>query len=200
MSTYEEEHNIQDRANPRADDTTARGRQHATLSNIIDTFLTTSGSDTPSNAYAMEALTSALHHLSDADGSRLAQTLMESLQDSGDIDGKRSKGVSQEYLDTLERVKVSSISEDDAFCPICTNKFKDDKYPLVVRLPCGHGVNHIYDLECVGPWLQMNSTCPLCRTNVLEAEQNRRKKIEEEIRRAKEEDSEEEEEDWDVYG
>ena len=46
----------------------------------------------------------------------------------------------------------------------------------------------------------MNSTCPMCRTNVLEVEANRRKKIDEEIRKAKEEDSEEEEEDWDLYG
>lgn len=46
-----------------------------------------------------------------------------------------------------------------------------------------------------------NSTCPMCRTNVLEVEENRRKRIEEEIRKAKEEDSEEEaEEGWDIYG
>lgn len=142
-----------------------------------------------------EALISALHQLSESgDGSNIAQMLMDSLGE-----GKHSKGVTSEYLDTLERIPIKQI-DDDSSCPICTNRFKDDKYPLVVRLPCGHGVNHIFDLDCVGPWLQMNSTCPMCRTNILEVEANRRKKIDEEIRKAKEEDSEEEEEDWDIYG
>ena len=31
----------------------------------------------------------------------------------------------------------------------------------MVRLPCHD--RHVFDLECVGPWLRVNGTCPLDR-------------------------------------
>ncbi|OTB13345.1 hypothetical protein K445DRAFT_320201 [Daldinia sp. EC12] len=79
-------------------------------------------------------------------------------------------GVSQEYLDTLDRVPRKSLKKDDS-CPICAEPFLDDPYPLVVELPC-HG-NHRFDLECVGPWLQSKGTCPMCRADL-----NKKKVIE----------------------
>jgi hypothetical protein len=36
-----------------------------------------------------------------------------------------------------------------------------DEYPLVVRLPCDD--RHLFDLECIRPWLKLNPTCPLDR-------------------------------------
>lgn len=75
-----------------------------------------------------------------------------------------SQGVTQEFLDRLDRVSKKSLKPDDA-CPICTSKFLDDKYPLVVNLPCN--IKHRFDLECVGPWLKLHATCPLCRTDFL---------------------------------
>ncbi|KAG7661261.1 uncharacterized protein J8A68_005257 [[Candida] subhashii] len=200
MATYEQEHNISESSTPSRTDV-GRGRQHETLASIIDTFLqqnTPQPYDTPSNAYAAEALISSLRQLSDENGSGLANMLIESL---GDPITNKDGGVPSEFLDTLERINIKDIKDqEEACCPICTNRFLDDKYPLIVRLPCGNGTKHIFDLECIGPWLQMNCTCPLCRNNLLELEKNRRKKIEEEIRKAREEDSEEEEKDWDVYG
>ncbi|KAI1472884.1 uncharacterized protein F4812DRAFT_31000 [Daldinia caldariorum] len=79
-------------------------------------------------------------------------------------------GVSQEYLDTLDRVPRKSLKKDDS-CPICAEHFLDDPYPLVVELPC-HG-SHRFDLECVGPWLQSKGTCPMCRADL-----NKKKVIE----------------------
>lgn len=201
-----EEHNIT-RTQPQ--DTQRRGRNHDTLSGIIDSFIhsyqtnhnPTSISSSlddrfTESATSFESLSAALNQLRTLENSQLADSLLNILDSN-----PKQTGVNLEFLDTLERVPVSQLS-DDEFCPICTNKFKDDRYPLIVKLPCGvKNSKHFYDLECIGPWLMTNSTCPMCRTNVLEIEENRRKRIEEEIRKAKEEDSEEEaEEGWDIYG
>ncbi len=40
-----------------------------------------------------------------------------------------------------------------------------DQYPLVVRLPCHK--DHIFDLECIAPWLKLHATCPMDRKNLL---------------------------------
>jgi len=39
-----------------------------------------------------------------------------------------------------------------------------DEYPLVVRLPCDP--KHIFDLECIAPWLKLHATCPLDRKDL----------------------------------
>lgn len=69
-------------------------------------------------------------------------------------------GVSQEYLDSLDRVPRKTLKKDET-CPICAERYLDDQYCLVVELPCHH--SHRFDLECVGPWLRSKGTCPLCR-------------------------------------
>ena len=60
----------------------------------------------------------------------------------------------------LDRVPKKNLKKGDA-CPICRMPFLDDQYPLVVRLPCHK--EHIFDLECLEPWLKMNNSCPLDR-------------------------------------
>ncbi|CAI5758314.1 unnamed protein product [Candida verbasci] len=177
MSTYEDEHNIT---------TNEHRRQHETLSNIIDNFLSNTRTIHQTNE---QILSTALGQLENN------PTIIQMLES---LDDKPKKGVDSEFLDTLERVPISELKNE--VCPICTNKFIDDPYPLVVRLPCGRGVNHIYDLDCIGPWLQLNSTCPLDRIDLLDLKRQRKDKIQQEIDKAKEEDDEEEEDDWDVYG
>lgn len=141
---------------------------------------------------------SSLRQLNDDNGTGVTQMLIEALE-SDQARGK-SRGVGDEYLDRLERINIDDIADSEACCPICTNRFRDDKYPLIVRLPCGNGTRHIFDLECIGPWIQMNCTCPLCRCDLLEVERSRKREIQREVEMAKEEDSEEEEDGWDVYG
>ncbi|KAK7992067.1 hypothetical protein PG996_012918 [Apiospora saccharicola] len=84
-----------------------------------------------------------------------------------DIDSppKRIQGVTQEYLDQLERVPKKQLKPEDE-CPICAEAYLDDGYPLVVELPCKGG--HRFDLECVGHWLSGKGTCPLCRQDLTE--------------------------------
>jgi len=71
------------------------------------------------------------------------------------------EGVSQEYVDALERVDRKKLKDDDS-CPICAERYLDDQYCLVVELPCHK--SHRFDLECVGPWLRGKGNCPLCRS------------------------------------
>lgn len=121
------------------------------------------------------------------------------------LSDKSMQGVAESFLDTLERVDPKHLPNSETHdCPICTNKFVDDPHPLVVKLPCTSvrnknrpaGKDHMFDLECIGPWLKINATCPLCRYNMNEHEQNWRK----ELKKMQEEDDEEEEDGWDVYG
>ncbi|KAI0539096.1 hypothetical protein GGR58DRAFT_500535 [Xylaria digitata] len=91
-------------------------------------------------------------------------------QDTANLDSV--KGVSQLYLDNLDRVSHKKLRSDpEGECMICAEKFLDDPHPLVVELPC-HG-KHIFDLECIGPWLLTKGTCPACRKDLTE-----KKKIE----------------------
>ena len=78
-------------------------------------------------------------------------------------------------------------------CPICSNAFLDDEYPLVVRLPCDP--KHMFDLECIAPWLKLQATCPMDRKDV----SGRKKKGVEEAASKKVEEEEEEGEWDDMY-
>ena len=49
------------------------------------------------------------------------------------------------------------------------NRLITDKYPLVVQLPCHD--DHRFDLDCIRPWLKVNSTCPLDRKELLKKKQ-----------------------------
>lgn len=88
--------------------------------------------------------------------------MLEALQ-SIVADPAKSKGVPEEFIDSLDRVDKKTLKKDDT-CPICTNEYLSDPHPLVVRL---NHCSHKYDLDCIKPWLQVNSTCPMCRVDVL---------------------------------
>ncbi|KAL2132105.1 hypothetical protein VTI74DRAFT_4228 [Chaetomium olivicolor] len=91
------------------------------------------------------------------------QSLVEVLELDVAHPPKQIEGVTQEFLDGLDRVPRKSLKEDDT-CPICAERYLDDQYCLVVELPCHE--SHRFDLECVGPWLRGKGTCPLCRKEV----------------------------------
>jgi len=91
------------------------------------------------------------------------RSLVEALEEDVANPPTSIPGVSQEYLDGLERVARKTLKNDEA-CPICAERYLDDQYCLVVELPCHH--SHRFDLECVGPWLRSKGTCPLCRKDL----------------------------------
>ncbi|KAL1842669.1 hypothetical protein VTJ49DRAFT_4580 [Mycothermus thermophilus] len=184
-SQYEVEHNIKP-----APSTTRRRRQvdmstfTAHLHNILPESTTTTTTTTttrnapPShhhhNPHAVPnpADTSALFRLLQDQMGTLATTapteenraflrsLVEALEADVARPPRQIEGVTQAFLDGLDRVPRSRLKKEDT-CPICAERYLDDPYPLVVELPCHE--THRFDLECVGPWLLGKGTCPLCR-------------------------------------
>ncbi|KAJ5387784.1 Zinc finger RING-type [Penicillium cosmopolitanum] len=121
----------------------------------------------------------------------LLTTMIQNLLNGAEAPPREVEGVSEEFCDMLDRVPKSSLDSSQT-CPICNNPFLEDEYPLVVRLPCHP--THLFDLECVRPWLRLRGTCPLDRFDF--AKQQREK--DEERKRIADEDEEEE---WDgMYG
>jgi len=45
-------------------------------------------------------------------------------------------------------------------CPICLDPLRENIYTLQCN------PNHQFHRSCITTWLQTNSTCPLCRTNI----------------------------------
>ncbi|KAK5701798.1 hypothetical protein LTR97_004616 [Elasticomyces elasticus] len=90
----------------------------------------------------------------------LLEQLVESLMQGAEHPPTEVQGVSDEFIQELERVPKKSLKEDQS-CPICSNPFLEDPHPLVVRLACHK--DHLFDLECIQPWLKLNPTCPLDR-------------------------------------
>jgi hypothetical protein len=128
--------------------------------------------------------------------SDLLGNMIEALMSSAERPPQEVKGVDEEYIAALERVDIKKVKKD-ADCPICGNDFIDDPHPLLVRLPCH--TTHVFDLECIRPWLLLNGTCPLDRIDLAQRERDRKKKHLESIKKnAAPEDDEEE---WDgLYG
>ncbi|KAI9672968.1 MAG: hypothetical protein M1817_003132 [Caeruleum heppii] len=104
----------------------------------------------------------------------MMEGLIERLMMEAEMPPREVKGCGEGFVDALERVPKNSLKPEDV-CPICNNPFLDDPYPLIVRLPC-HS-SHIFDLECIQPWLKLHTTCPLDRTDLVKLKEDRRDKI-----------------------
>lgn len=127
--------------------------------------------------------------------SDLLQNMIENLMTTAERPPREVKGVDEEYIAHLERVDIKKVK--DADCPICGEEFAADKYPLLVRLPCHP--THVFDLECVRPWLLLNGTCPLDRVDLAKRVRDRKQRQLDEIKKNAAPDDEEEE--WDgLYG
>ncbi|KAF7719663.1 Uncharacterized protein PECH_004162 [Penicillium ucsense] len=138
-----------------------------------------------------DASTTAAQSGDGSNGDELLTQMIQTLLSEADTPPREVEGVSEEFCDMLDRVPKSSLDKSQV-CPICNNPFLEDEYPLVVRLPCHP--THLFDLECVRPWLRLRGTCPLDRTDF--AKQLRDKDAER--KKLVEEDDEEE---WDgMYG
>ncbi|KAH9331627.1 hypothetical protein KI387_003735, partial [Taxus chinensis] len=75
------------------------------------------------------------------------------------------RGLKKEFRDMLPiMIFNQSFVNDDTQCAVCLGDYEiEDK---LQQLPvCGHA----FHLECIDHWLASNTTCPLCRTSLLQA-------------------------------
>lgn len=75
--------------------------------------------------------------------------------------------VSKEVIDALPIINVKADQVDAKLqCSVCWEDFTLDEN--VRQLPC----THIYHEPCIRPWLELHGTCPICRQNLTNDEQN----------------------------
>ncbi|KAH6812912.1 hypothetical protein C2S51_021930 [Perilla frutescens var. frutescens] len=65
---------------------------------------------------------------------------------------------SRSSIDALPTVKISKKHvRSDCTCAVCKERFELGSQ--VIKLPC----KHLYHSDCIVPWLQQRSSCPVCR-------------------------------------
>lgn len=96
----------------------------------------------------------------DGTNARLLTQMITTLLHEAEAPPREITGVDDAFCDALDRVPRNKLAPG-LTCPICNTPFLDDPYPLVVRLPC-HST-HMFDLECIRPWLRLRGSCPMDR-------------------------------------
>ncbi|KAE8453383.1 hypothetical protein EG329_010244 [Mollisiaceae sp. DMI_Dod_QoI] len=168
---YEVEHNIKDapKRRSRRPDMSSFFSQLSQVETSSPSHHNPHAQPTPVDVEAAFSLLRAQYEtlrqdLPSGGNSTVLDNLLSEIEHLMDAPPTEVKGVPQSYLDELERVPKKALKKTDT-CPICTEPFLDDELPLVVELPC-HS-SHRFDLECVGPWLRLNGTCPLDRKDLM---------------------------------
>ncbi|KAI5852832.1 hypothetical protein DFP73DRAFT_589893 [Morchella snyderi] len=161
MASYEDDHNIRGPVTYQPPP-----RQRIDLSGFFATLdlanaNSSGGGAAEDNEAPFRSLAAAFRELPDTP---VREGLLQQLLSEAGDPGAKVQGVPDSFFDRLERVPKNKLKKDDT-CSICNTAFLDDPYPLVVVLPC-HAA-HMFDLECIHPWLKLHSTCPLDRIDLL---------------------------------
>ncbi|EDW80709.1 uncharacterized protein Dwil_GK11676 [Drosophila willistoni] len=73
--------------------------------------------------------------------------------------------LSAQRIQEIPNVQISRDEVDKKMqCSICWDDFKLDE--TVRKLPC----SHLYHENCIVPWLNLHSTCPICRKSLANAD------------------------------
>lgn len=73
---------------------------------------------------------------------------------------------SRSSIDNLPTVKITKKDvRSDSHCPVCKEKFELGSQAR--KLPC----KHLYHSDCIVPWLEQRSSCPVCRQELTPGEQ-----------------------------
>ncbi|QDS72268.1 hypothetical protein FKW77_006331 [Venturia effusa] len=149
MSGYDIEHGVNLTQTPKRP--TRRPDLSTYYSTVNEAYGDEETINNPHSAPTPESVTAAFRLLADAyeimlnehggDNNELRDMIAE-LEARAGQPPKERQGVPDSFLVDLDRVAKN-------------------EYPLVVRLPCDD--RHLFDLECIRPWLKLNPTCPLDR-------------------------------------
>jgi hypothetical protein len=67
------------------------------------------------------------------------------------------QGLDPESRNSLQRLSYEITEGESELCAICQHDFADNDELLKLR--CHHQFHEV----CLGPWLDRNTTCPLCK-------------------------------------
>ncbi|KAI9282571.1 hypothetical protein BY458DRAFT_496659 [Sporodiniella umbellata] len=105
------------------------------------------------------------------DQEQFLDNLVSQLLEESQNDIKGPPPASKRFINTLPATQA--LDDNDA-CIICKDSLKSSSN-TVTKMPCGH----LFDKECIVPWLELHNTCPMCRYEV-ESEETVKKEEEEE--------------------
>ncbi|CAO0802067.1 unnamed protein product [Mucor circinelloides] len=111
----------------------------------------------------------------DVDQEQFLDNLVSQLLEESQSNAKGPPPASKRFIDTLPTIKQHTLDSEET-CIICKDNLKSSE-GTVTRMPCGH----LFDRECIVPWLELHHTCPMCRFEV-ETEQKAQEEEEEEQR------------------
>ncbi|KAI9835846.1 MAG: hypothetical protein M1819_001744 [Sarea resinae] len=197
MATYEVEHDI-----PAPTTTSAPPPRRPDLSTF---FSALSQIDTSSTAAAPHHNPHAVPTPGDVAATfRTLADAFEVMRVEGGGGAQGGAGGNSELLESLISTLMGEAEAPPREVKGVGDEFLADPYPLVVRLPCHK--SHIFDLECITPWLKLHPTCPLDRIDLVKkpAEEKLRREEEEKKKAAEkagpgqgQQQEEDDEEEWD---
>lgn len=75
-----------------------------------------------------------------------------------------SEMIRRQNVKHLPEIPEFKVEGDVGDCAICQETIKIGE--KIKRLPCSSTVNHVFHSECINPWFESNTTCPVCRSDI----------------------------------
>ncbi|KAL3622392.1 hypothetical protein CASFOL_033803 [Castilleja foliolosa] len=72
----------------------------------------------------------------------------------------RSNPAPRSSIESLQEVSITTDSDPTLLCPVCKDPFLVNSVSKM--MPC----KHVYHSDCIVPWLEINNSCPVCRSKL----------------------------------